>query len=339
MLALGIETSCDETAVAAVKLKDGSVELIGQKIASQVEKHRPYGGVVPELATRQHLVYLESLTQELFKETGLGIANFDGIAVTRGPGLATALLIGLGFGKGLALASGKPWVGVNHLEGHLFSAFMERGELPQYPHVALIVSGGHTQLILARGAHVYEILGSTRDDAAGEAFDKVAKLLGLSYPGGPMIEKLAKEGDCQAVDFPRPMLDSGDLNFSFSGLKTAVRVWVSRQTLPLNDKVLRDVCASFQKAVVDVLVGKARRACLKTGVRLLTLSGGVSCNQALSGAFESMAREEGVEFKCASRGLSTDNAAMIAIVGGSRLMKGEVSEWGLDVDPSLRLMG
>lgn len=330
---LGIETSCDETSVALVSDSGGRLEIHAHLIASQIEAHRPYGGVVPELATRQHLARLDPLVERLLRESRMTLPGLAGIAVTRGPGLASSLLIGLSYAKGLALASGKPWIGVNHMEGHLVSPFLAGGLPPDFPHLALIVSGGHTLLVEVRGPGDYQVIGTTRDDAAGEAFDKVAKLLGLDYPGGPEIEKQARNGNPAAVDFPRSMLDSGDLNFSFSGLKTAVRVFIGKHP----DFPLADLCASFQQAVTDVLVGKARKAIRLTGCRTLALSGGVSCNGALRRAMERMAAEDGVRFLSADRVLSTDNAAMIAAAGLLRLRAGQTSPWDLDVDPNLRL--
>jgi N6-L-threonylcarbamoyladenine synthase len=330
---LGIETSCDETSVALVRENGGRLEIGAHLIASQIEAHRPYGGVVPELATRQHLSRLDPLVERILRESGTSLAELSGIAVTRGPGLASSLLIGLSYAKGLALASGKPWIGINHMEGHLVSPFLAGGHPPEFPHLALIVSGGHTLLVEVLGPGDYRVLGTTVDDAAGEAFDKVAKLLGLDYPGGPEIEKQARGGNAAAVEFPRSMLDSGDLNFSFSGLKTAVRVFRGKHP----DFPLMDLCASFQQAVIDVLVGKSRKALRDSGCRTLALSGGVSCNVALRDALARMAADEGVRFFSADRILSTDNAAMIAAAGLLRLRTGPPSPWDLDVDPNLKL--
>jgi N6-L-threonylcarbamoyladenine synthase len=330
---LGIETSCDETSVALVRENGGRLEIGAHLIASQIEAHRPYGGVVPELATRQHLARLDPLVERILRESGTRLGELSGIAVTRGPGLASSLLIGLSYAKGLALASGKPWIGINHMEGHLVSPFLSGGHPPEFPHLALIVSGGHTLLVEVLGPGDYRVLGTTVDDAAGEAFDKVAKLLGLDYPGGPEIEKQARGGNAAAVEFPRSMLDSGDLNFSFSGLKTAVRVFRGKHP----DFPLADLCASFQQAVIDVLVGKSRKALRDSGCRSLALSGGVSCNAALREALARMTADEGVRFWSADRILSTDNAAMIAAAGLLRLRSGPPSPWDLDVDPNLKL--
>jgi N6-L-threonylcarbamoyladenine synthase len=331
MRVLGIETSCDETSVAVVEKHGGTLTVVAQEIASQIEHHRAFGGVVPELATRQHLLRLDPMVKDLLQSSPL--ASLDAVAVTVGPGLATSLLVGASYAKSFALAAGKPWLGVNHMEGHLFSPFLSRGLLAERPHVALIVSGGHTLLIHVPEMFDYRLLGGTLDDAAGEAFDKVAKMLGLPYPGGPEVEKQARQGNPAAVNFPRGMLDSGDFNFSFSGLKTAVRVHLQKA----GRAPLADVCASFQQAAADVLVKKTMRAAKKLGVGTVTMSGGVSCNQALRSAFEKAASREGLEALVADPVYSTDNAAMIAAVAACRLERGETSPWNLDVNPNLRL--
>jgi N6-L-threonylcarbamoyladenine synthase len=338
MRVLSVETSCDETSIAVMELLGNRFHIHDHKIASQIEHHRPFGGVVPELATRQHLIHLDEMVEAGLKRCGCSLQELDGFAVTRGPGLASSLLIGLSYVKGLAAATGKPWIGVNHLEGHLYSAFLETGEVPVFPHLGLIVSGGHTQLVAVHGVGEYERLGSTLDDAAGEAFDKVAKMLGLPYPGGPQVELRARTGNAQAYSFPRSMLDSGDWNFSFSGLKTAVRVLLDKNPnlveLPQN---VDDVCASFQAAVIEVLVTKSRSVALAGGFKCLSLSGGVSCNQALRAAMNQLAQAEGWTLRVASPVLSTDNAAMIGAAGLLRLARGEKSTVDVDVDPHLKL--
>ncbi|MDR1144641.1 MAG: tRNA (adenosine(37)-N6)-threonylcarbamoyltransferase complex transferase subunit TsaD [Verrucomicrobiales bacterium] len=331
MRVLGIETSCDETSVAIVEKNDGALTVTRQEIASQIEQHRAFGGVVPELATRQHLLRLDPMTRAALTVTPLSAV--DGIAVTVGPGLATSLLVGASYAKALALAAGKPWLGVNHLEGHLFSPFLSRGLPPGRPHVALIVSGGHTLLVNVRGMLDYALLGGTLDDAAGEAFDKVARLLGLPYPGGPEVEQLARQGDPRAVKFPRSLLNSGDDNFSFSGLKTAVRAHLQKP----GRAAPADICAAFQQAVSDVLVGKTVRAAQRLGATAFTVSGGVSCNQTLRAAFEQAADRAGLQALVAAPAYSTDNAAMIAAVAACRFERGERSPWNLDVNPNLRL--
>lgn len=337
MLVLGIETSCDETAVALIRRDDGRIEVLDQKIASQVAEHRPYGGVVPEIATRQHLLHLPVMIREIVAGLPGGMAGLDGIGVTRGPGLASSLLVGLTYAKGLALAAGKPWIGVNHMEGHLFSPFLAVGTMPVYPHLALIVSGGHTLLIHASAPGRYARVGGTLDDAAGECFDKVAKLLGLEYPGGPWIEKLALAGNSRAVAFPRSMMEQGNYDFSFSGLKTAVRIYLEKHPEALSDdQVKADVCASFQVAVTEVLVEKCRRAARAKGLSHVTLSGGVSCNSFIASAFKKMAQEEGFQNHVAPPRLSTDNAVMIAGVASERVGEGESPDWRQDADPNLR---
>ncbi|MDR1191883.1 MAG: tRNA (adenosine(37)-N6)-threonylcarbamoyltransferase complex transferase subunit TsaD [Verrucomicrobiales bacterium] len=333
MLVLGIETSCDETSVAVVEKRGGTLTVIRQEIASQIELHRAFGGVVPEVATRQHLLRLDPMVRGMLPAVPL--ADLDGVAVTVGPGLATSLLVGASYAKSFALAAGQPWLGVNHLEGHLFSPFLSRGVAPDGAHLALIVSGGHTLLVHAPAPFDYRVLGSTLDDAAGESFDKVAKLLGLPYPGGPEVERLARQGNPAAVAFPRGMLDSGDFNFSFSGLKTSVRThWHKerRASLP-------DICASFQQAVTEVLVKKTMRAARQHNVRVVTLSGGVSGNQFLCAAFAQAAERDGLTALVADPRYSTDNAAMIAAVAACRFERGERSPWDLDVNPNLRLAG
>ena len=338
MRLLAVESSCDETSVAVLQLEDGRFSLLCHQISSQIEQHRPFGGVVPELATRQHLLRLDPMVEEALSLTGCSLNELDGFAVTRGPGLASSLLIGLSYIKGLAFASGKPWIGVNHLEGHLYSPFLEAGTAPVFPHLGLIVSGGHTQLVAVRAVGHYERLGSTLDDAAGEAFDKVAKMLGLPYPGGPQLEVLAGKGNPQAFDLPRSMMESGDLNFSFSGLKTAVRVLLEKNPgIPDSPQGLADLSASFQAAVIEVLVSKTQKAARMHGLKVFTISGGVSCNKALREAMAQMAVKEGLTLHVASPVLSTDNAAMIGAAGLLRLAAGERSASELDVDPNLRL--
>jgi len=339
MLILGIETSCDETAAALVRTHPaGRVEIVDQIVASQIEDHRPFGGVVPELATRQHLLHISKIVTSLLDRSGVGLKTLDGFGVTRGPGLPSALLVGLSFGKGLALATGLPWIAVNHLEGHLFSAFLSQGVAPKENHIALIVSGGHTLLIEVEVPFQYRRLGGTRDDAAGEAFDKGARMMGLPYPGGPEIEKLAHEGNPQAIAFPRAMLDVPGLDFSFSGLKNSLRVHLEKNPQSLKTPSAKaDLCASYQEAIADTLMEKTRRACRQTGARLLTLSGGVGCNGRVRDKLEAMAKEEGVRFFAAPPKFSTDNAAMIAFVAAVRLEAGERSSMEIDADPNLPL--
>ena len=338
---LAIETSCDESAVAILRQEtDTGVEILASLISSQVALHRAYGGVVPEVASRNHALVLRPLVEQALREANLRPLDIDAFAATRGPGLASSLLVGHSMAKALAAASRKPFLSINHMEGHLLSPFLEDQQpatgilqtgLP--PHLALIVSGGHTMLVHARAMGDYQLIGRTIDDAAGEAFDKVARLLGLPYPGGPEIETHAKHGSPTAYEFPRSM--PRELDFSFSGLKTAVRY-----TLPgienLKDEI-PNLCASFQQAVIDVLVGKSLRAAHETGCNLITLSGGVSCNGPLRSALAAACRENGFEFLACPPRFSTDNAAMIAFAGLMNLQEGRHGSFSEDIDPNLPL--
>ncbi len=334
-LILALESSCDETAVA---IADGLDHILASEISSQVELHRPYGGVVPELASRNHNLNLRPLIDLALEKAGVSIEVIDVFAATAGPGLASSLLIGNTTAKALALAAGgKPFYSINHMEGHLLSPFMGDPEGIR-PCAALVVSGGHTLLIHLRGLGDYQLLGTTRDDAAGEAFDKVAKMLGLPYPGGPEIDRQARAGDPAAFDFPRSMIDSGDLGFSFSGLKTAMFYQLPKLDQPLSPTCLADLCASFQEAVVDVLVAKALTAIRQTGETLLTLSGGVSCNHRLREKMSAACEKNGIELKIAAPAWCTDNAAMIAYVAAAKALHGvEPSSLDEDVNPNLRL--
>ncbi len=327
-LILALETSCDETAVAILR---GS-ELLASEIASQTAEHQPYGGVVPEIASRNHLVHAPRLLKEVVQRAGISLAEVDAFAATAGPGLATSLMIGASLAKGLALGLTKPYLAMNHLEGHLLSPFFGTEEGVS-PNVGLIVSGGHTLLIEVQAVNEYRVLGRTVDDAAGEAFDKVAKLLGLGYPGGPEIERCARMGDSARFDLPRSMLDSRDHNFSFSGLKTAVRYLLPK----LEGDFRADLCASFQRAVVEVLVRKTVRAAQECGTSLVTLSGGVSCNAELRVQLEKACTAAGLRFLAAPPSLSTDNAVMIAFAAGLRFGAGFESSVREEIDPNLAL--
>jgi N6-L-threonylcarbamoyladenine synthase len=354
---LAIETSCDETAVAV--LRDHN--LLASEVASQIEQHQQFGGVVPELASRNHLLHLPRLLEQSLVKAQITIQDVDAFAATSGPGLASSLLVGSSAAKGLAIGGNKPFLAINHLEGHLLSPFF--GSEKIHPNISLIVSGGHTLLVKIRAVGDYKILGRTLDDAAGEAFDKIAKLLGLGYPGGPEIEKRAASGDASRFDLPRSMLGSGDLNFSFSGLKTAVRYLLpiilkrsdnacpaeterSRDvmknnrnvSLPIrNDQLLADLCASFQQAVIDVLREKSLEAVRRTGLNRLTLSGGVSCNAALRENLRDACGRNGIELIIAEPWLCTDNAAMIAFAAMQRLNSGDISDLAEEIDPNLAL--
>ena len=317
-LVLGIETSCDDCSVAV--LEDG-VRLRAHLIADQ-DVHRLYGGVVPELASRAHLELLPRMTRAALDEARVTPGELTAIAVTRAPGLVGSLVVGVAFARAYGLALGVPVVGVNHVEAHLHAASLEHGESP-LPAVALVVSGGHTELVAVEDLGRYRWLGSTRDDAAGEAFDKVAKLLGLGFPGGPAIERLAGEGNPAAFDFPRPMLNRPGCDFSFSGLKTAVALAAAAQGPPPWPRGwLPDVAASFQAAVLDTLAAKTGRALDQTQARALTLGGGVACNRALRARLAEVCERRGVALRVPSPRLCADNAAMIAWLGAKRLQRG-----------------
>jgi N6-L-threonylcarbamoyladenine synthase len=327
VIILAIETSCDETAIAAL----GDDGLIASEIASQTDLHEKYGGVVPEVASRNHLIKIRPLLARVVERCPL--ERVDCVAATRGPGLLTSLLVGYSSAKGLAIGLAKPFIGVNHLEGHLLSPFFSEAAGP-LPSIGLIVSGGHTLLVHCPDIGSYRLLGRTLDDAAGEAFDKVAKLLGLPYPGGPEIDRLAKQGDRRRYELPRSMPGSSNLDFSFSGLKTAVRYLLAK----LNGDFQADLCASFQEAVVDVLVRKTVAAAKLVGVNLITVSGGVSCNSRLRERMAEAAETAGLALKLADPQLSTDNAAMIAYAAQQRFRRGYRSDLGEDADPNLRLV-
>jgi N6-L-threonylcarbamoyladenine synthase len=332
MIVLGIETSCDETAAAVV---DGGRKVLASIVASQDDVHAPYGGVVPELASRRHLEVLVPVVRRALETAGMALDDVDGIAVTYGPGLVGSLLIGCSAAKAIAYARRRPLVGVNHLEGHIYAAFLE-GEPPAHPFLALVVSGGHTALYLAREPRRYERIGQTRDDAAGEAFDKVAKLLGLGYPGGPAVERVARDGDPRAIAFPTANMSDGAPDFSFSGIKTAVSLHV-RRAGPLGPAQVADVAASFQATAVKMLVRKTTKAALRFGVRRVVLTGGVAANTALRLALEGECREHGWALHVPSRRLCTDNAAMIAAAGHDRLEAGERAPLSLNAVPDLAL--
>jgi tRNA N6-adenosine threonylcarbamoyltransferase len=328
---LALETSCDETAVAILRARNGhsGSELLANEVASQIAEHEKYGGIVPEIASRNHLVHAPRLLERATRDAKIEMSEVDAFAATSGPGLASSLMIGASIAKGLAIGFGKPYLAINHLEGHLLSPFFGDGEVK--PNISLVVSGGHTMLLRVGGLTDYQLIGSTVDDAAGEAFDKVAKMLGLGYPGGPEIEKYAREGDSNRFQLPRSMLDSE--NFSFSGLKTAVRYLLPK----LHGDFLADLCASFQQAVVEVLVRKAIAAARKCEVDLVSVSGGVSCNHELRRQLSEACARDGLEFKSAETWLCTDNAAMIAFAGSLRLQAGFESKLTEEIDPNLRV--
>jgi len=336
-LVLGFESSCDETGVALVQTREGgaSPRLLAQALHSQVAMHADYGGVVPELASRDHIRRVLPLTHEVLAQSGRGLAEVDVVAFTRGPGLAGALLVGAGVACALAAALDRPVLGVHHLEGHLLSPFLG-ADPPEFPFVALLVSGGHTQLMRVDGVGRYRLLGETIDDAAGEAFDKSAKLLGLGYPGGPALARLADFGDATAYALPRPLLHSGDLNFSFAGLKTAVLTQARKlEGLPC-EQPRADLAASTQAAIVEVLVKKSLKALDATGLDRLVVAGGVGANQQLRADLNRACARRGVRVHYPELALCTDNGAMIALAAAMRLQAGAAQpsrDYAFDVRP------
>jgi N6-L-threonylcarbamoyladenine synthase len=323
MRVIGIESSCDETAVAVY---DDALGLLSHRLYSQIAMHQAYGGVVPELASRDHVRRLLPLVREALAEAGSDRESIDGVAYTAGPGLIGALLVGAGFARSLAYAWGKPAVAVHHLEGHLLAPLLE-ADPPAFPFLALLVSGGHTQLVDVAALGQYRILGETLDDAVGEAFDKTAKLLGLPYPGGAALARLAESGRSGRFVFPRPMLDRPGLDFSFSGLKTAALVALRGRVL--DDDIRADVARAFEEAVVDTLAEKSRRALRATGHRRLVVAGGVGANQHLRARLAGIARDAGAELHFPRAEFCTDNGAMIALAGCLRLRLGNYQGLGL----------
>jgi N6-L-threonylcarbamoyladenine synthase len=322
MNVLGIESSCDETGVALVSFSAETLPALrAQALHSQVEMHQAYGGVVPELASRDHIRRVLPLTRQVLADAGCSLQDIDLVAYTRGPGLAGALLVGAGVAVALAAALGKPSLGVHHLEGHLLSPFLS-ADPPQFPFVALLVSGGHTQLMRVDGVGRYTLLGETIDDAAGEAFDKSAKLLGLGYPGGPALALLAEHGRADAFELPRPMLSKPNLDFSFAGLKTAVAVRVAKLPQPLSETLGADMAASVQAAIVDVLCAKSIRALHQTGLSRLVVAGGVGANTRLRERLDAACARLGGRVHYPELALCTDNGAMIALAAAMRLQHG-----------------
>ena len=330
---LAIESSCDETAVAIIHRGENGPELLSSLISSQIEIHREFGGVVPEVACRNHAQRIRPLVQQSLDDAGLTLDDIDTFAATRGPGLASSLLVGLAYAKGLAAASGKPFYGINHMEGHLLSPFMESGEIP--PHLGLIVSGGHTMLIDVQGHDNYRLIGRTIDDAAGEAFDKVGRMLSLPYPGGPEIEKLARSGNPKAFAFPRAVLKEAPFNFSFSGLKTAVLYQIQKLEDPKEH--LADLCASFQASVIDSLVKKSIKAAKKFDHKIITLSGGVACNHTLQEKLIQSAEAAGLQVQLTPPALTTDNAGMIALAALLASENRSPDALNMGIDPNLAL--
>lgn len=344
MLVLGIESSCDETAAALMEsTAEGGYRLLSSVVSTQIPLHRLYGGVIPELASRNHITALPGVLREALERSGRGVHEVDAFAGTAGPGLVAALLVGNTAAKALALAARKPFVAVNHLEGHMLSPFITRpGGVP--PHLGLVVSGGHSLLVDVRSSSDYALLGRSADDAAGEAFDKIAKMLGLPYPGGPEIDRLAESGDPERFAFPRPMLHEPHLNFSFSGLKTAVlytlpKLVASGDPHDLDAQTLADVCAGVRAAITEVLVRKTLRAAKQTRRRVVAVSGGVSCNAGLRRALQAACERTRLELVLPPPSLTTDNAAMIAFAGLLRAEAGAYSPLETPVDPNLKLGG
>ena len=336
LLVLGIESSCDETGVALVRTREGAVpELLGQALHSQIAMHADYGGVVPELASRDHIRRIIPLANQALAQAGQALAAIDVVAYTRGPGLAGALLVGAGVACALGAALRKPVLGVHHLEGHLLSPFLS-ADPPEFPFVALLVSGGHTQLMRVDGVGQYELLGETIDDAAGEAFDMSAKLLGLGYPGGPALARLADFGDATSFKLPRPLLHSGDLDFSFAGLKTAVLTQARKFEGSPCEQQRADLAASTQAAIVEVLVKKSLKALAQTGLNRLVVAGGVGANAALREQLNAACAARGARVHYPELALCTDNGAMIALAAAMRLQAGVEApnrDYAFDVKP------
>jgi N6-L-threonylcarbamoyladenine synthase len=335
MKVLGIETSCDETGIA---LYDSERGLLADALYSQVPLHQKYGGVVPELASRDHIRKTLPLIKEVLEEAGCDLSELDGIAYTAGPGLAGALLVGAAIGRSLGMTLDIPTIGVHHMEGHLLAPLLEAGG-PQFPFLALLVSGGHTQLVTVAGIGEYQVIGESVDDAAGEAFDKVAKMLGLPYPGGPQVAELAEAGLAGRFEFPRPMTNRPGLDFSFSGLKTHVLITVQQHTCDghISDQDRADIAHAFQEAVVATLLIKCRRAFRQTGLKTLVIAGGVSANTRLREELARLAAEEGGQLYYPALRYCTDNGAMIAYAGCQRLLAGQQDDLGIQARPRWNL--
>ena len=333
VLILAIESSCDETAASVVK---NGREVLSNVISSQIALHTLYGGVVPEIASRKHIEKINQVIEEALKEADVELEDITAIAVTYGPGLVGALLVGVSAAKAISFATGIPLIGVHHIEGHISANYIENKEL-EPPYICLVVSGGHSHLVVVKDYGEYEIIGRTRDDAAGEAFDKVARAIGLGYPGGPKIDKLSKEGNSDAIRFPRAKVDDSEYDFSFSGLKSAVLNYLNGCQMKGEPVCEADVAASFQKAVIDVLVEHALHAVKKYGYNKFAIAGGVASNSSLRQAFEEECAKRKIEFYHPSPILCTDNAAMIGVAGYYEYLKGVRSGMDLNAVPNLRL--
>ncbi len=333
IITLGIESSCDETSAAIVR---NGREVLSNIISSQIDTHKKFGGVVPEVASRKHVEAISNVIEEAIETAGIKYDDIDVIASTYGPGLVGALLVGLSTAKAMALSMGKPFVGVNHIEGHISANYIEHKDLKP-PFVTLVVSGGHTHLVHVKDYGEYDILGRTRDDAAGEAYDKIARALGLGYPGGPQIDKLAKLGDPLSIDFPKPYLEEGSFDFSFSGLKSAVLNYLNKMNMQKCEISKENVAASFQNSVIEVLSDKAINAVKHVNLNTLCLAGGVAANSALRNILEEKCRKNNIKFLYPSNILCTDNAAMIASSGYYEYIKGHTSNLNLNAIPSLKI--
>lgn len=333
LLTLAIETSCDETSVAVIK---NGREILSNIIASQIDIHKKFGGVVPEIASRKHIENINKIIQEALDKAEVGFEDIDLIGVTRGPGLVGALLVGISSAKALAYGLDKPLVGVNHIEGHICANYLTHPNL-EPPFTCLIVSGGHSYLVHVNGYTDYELIGRTRDDAAGEAFDKVARALGIAYPGGPIIDQLAEKGNPDAIDFPRVFLENKSYDFSFSGLKTSVLNYLNGEKQKGREIIVEDVAASFQQAVIDVLVDKTFRLAGEKSSKKVVLAGGVAANRGLRNLMEERGKKEGIEIFYPSKILCTDNAAMIGSAAYYNYIDGKESDLGFTVEPNLGL--
>ena len=330
---LAIESSCDETAAAVVR---NGREVISNIISSQIDIHTLYGGVVPEIASRKHTERINQVITQALAEAGMKLSDMDAIGVTYGPGLVGALLVGVAEAKAISFATGIPLIGVHHIEGHICANYIEHPQL-EPPFISLVVSGGHTHLVKVKDYGVYEKLGRTRDDAAGEAFDKVARAIGLGYPGGPKIDKTAREGNPEAIDFPRAKVRDGEYDFSFSGLKSAVLNYLNSEKMAGRDISVPDVAASFQKAVTDVLTEHSINALKAGGYKKLALAGGVASNSALRASMKEACKREGIELYVPSPIFCTDNAAMIGVAGYYEYIKGNFADLSLNAIPNLKL--
>ena len=332
VITLAIESSCDETSASI--LKNGR-DVLSNIISTQIETHKKFGGVVPEVASRKHIENIDEVVQEALDTANMGFKDIDHIAVTYGPGMAGALLVGLSHAKALAYTLDIPLVGVNHIEGHVSANYIAHKDLKP-PFITLIVSGGHTHLVEVKDYGVYEMLGRTRDDASGEAFDKIARAMGLGYPGGPIIDKLAKQGNKHSIEFPRANMDE-EYDFSFSGLKSAVLNYLNAKKMKNEEIIVEDVAASFQEAVVEVLSTKAVKAAIDKNYKIIALAGGVACNSALREKITEMAKEHGIEVKYPPVVLCTDNAAMIGCAGYYNYINGRRDDMSLNAVPGLKI--